>query len=77
METFNPKIGQIVSFKEVDLAYDPLCWPYIEILIHDEIKKEALFGTMKGCEECFTTISLVDFAQDILPNATDLKYAQA
>ena len=30
-ETSNPNFGIILRFEEVELARDPLCWPYIEI----------------------------------------------
>ena len=34
-ETANPNFGQIISFPEIDLPKEPLCWPYIEISIRD------------------------------------------
>lgn len=35
-ETHNPNFGTTVRFEGVELAADPLCWPYLEIQIDDE-----------------------------------------
>jgi hypothetical protein len=37
-ETANPNIGEIVEFKDVVLANEPLCWPYLQVQISDESK---------------------------------------
>lgn len=73
--TCNPNFGKIVPFKQVELAKEPLCWPYIEILVDDAVRDEGIFS-MGGCEDCFTTISLVSFAKDIV-GGHDLLYADA
>jgi len=42
------------------------------------VKEEAMaFLSFRGSEECFTTISLVDFAEKILENDVTFRYAQA
>lgn len=59
-KTSNPNFGDLVVFEEVNLPREPLCWPYIEIQVRDQIKDDFLaFG---GCEDCFTTLSLLEFA---------------
>jgi len=73
--TANPNFGEFARFRNVQLAKEPLCWPYIEILVDDAIRDGALFG-FSGCEDCFTTISLVTFAKDIV-SGHDLMYAEA
>lgn len=59
-ETANPNFGRIISFPEIDLPMEPLCWPYIEISIRD-LQSDG-FLAFGGCEECFTTLSLLEFA---------------
>ena len=76
METSNPNFGEIVKFEKVKLVQEPLCWPYIEILVTDQVKEENMFG-IGGCEECFTTVSLVTFAKEIVGVGHDLLYAEA
>ena len=51
-----------------------MLWPYIEIIVEDEVKEKALIHSFSGCETCFTTISLVDYAADIL-SSKDFAYA--
>ena len=34
--------------------------------IEDEVKEKALIHSFSGCESCFTTISLIDYAQNLL-----------
>jgi len=75
-ETANPNIGQIVEFKDVVLANEPLCWPYLQVRIADESKTQALISSLaSGCEDCFTTISLIEYAEDLI-GEYDAKYAQ-
>jgi hypothetical protein len=63
----------MVEFKNVKLAYEPLFWPFIEVKIEDLSKKEAfLFGD--GCEECFSTISIIEYGKDLM-NEVDVIYA--
>jgi len=57
----------------VELAREPLCWPYIEIIVKDLEKEEALIHSFSGCENCFTTIPLIDFAGDLVGDM-DLVY---
>ena len=71
-ETVNPNFGACVPFKDVELVKEPLYWPFLAILITDEVKENGGFG---GCETCFTTISLLDFADKILYEK-DLIYAK-
>ena len=73
--TSNPNFGRMVQFNNIQLVKEPLCWPYIEILVDDAVRDDAFsFG---GCEDCFTTISLVSFAKDIVGSGHDLMYADA
>lgn len=75
-ETSNPNIGEIVEFKDVDLSNEPLCWPYLLVEIVDEAKTEALISSLAGgCEDCFTTISLIEYAEGLI-GEYDTKYAQ-
>ena len=39
-------------------------WPYIQISIIDEGGKNKLGIKKKGCENMFTTISLIDYCYD-------------
>lgn len=73
-ETANPNFGKIIPFRNVKLQREPMLWPYIEIIVEDEVKEKALLVAFSGCETCFTTISLVDYAQDIL-SSKDFAYA--
>ena len=73
IETSNPNFGKMISFANVELVKEPLCWPYIEVLIDDQAG--GMFGG--GCEHCFTTISLVSFAKEIVGMGHDLLYADA
>jgi hypothetical protein len=59
VNTVNPNFGDIIVFKEVELPCDPLLWPQLEIEIWDE---GYMMGLMGGCEYCYTTISLFEFA---------------
>ena len=72
-KTKNPNFGQIIEFKNVKLAREPLFWPFLLVQIADK-GKEGLFGD--GCEECFATISLIDYAKDFI-NEIDMLYAKA
>jgi len=72
-KTKNPNFGQIIEFKNVKLAKEPLFWPFLLVRIADK-EKESLFGD--GCEECFTTISLIEYAKDFI-NEIDMLYAKA
>lgn len=64
--TVNPNFGSVIPFKDVELVAEPLYWPFLAITIIDEAG---------GCETCFTTISLLDFADKILFEK-DLIYAK-
>jgi hypothetical protein len=72
-KTKNPNFGQIAEFKNVKLAREPLFWPFLLVRIADK-EKENLFGD--GCEECFATISLIEYAKDFI-NEIDMLYAKA
>lgn len=43
------------------MTKDPLLWPYIEVRVRDLYKEENVFSFGKGCEDSFTTLSLIDF----------------
>ena len=63
--TNHPNFGKKVSFKDVPLKKEPLIWPYLSIAIEDLAGKGIGF-IRKGCETCYTTISLITFAEEIL-----------
>lgn len=72
-ETNCPNFGNIFTIPNVQLATEPLFWPFIEIKVIDDVRKNAMIHSFKGCEACFTTISLIDFADEIMEDA-DLTY---
>lgn len=74
--TYNPNFGVIHTFSDVQLVKEPLCWPYIQIMVRDLEKDEALIHSFSGCESSFTTISLIHFAGDLL-EVHDLEYTKA
>lgn len=51
--------------ENVELAKEPLAWPFIEILVDDKVREDNLFGA-GGCEDTFTTISLLSYAKEIV-----------
>jgi len=60
-----------VHFSGIQLEKEPLFWPFLEIQVSDEAK-----GTFsKGCETCYTTISLISFAEGILTDE-EIRYAK-
>ena len=63
LDKFNPNFSYQIKFNEVELYKDPLMWPYIQINVVDQGSKK-LVGGKKGCENTFTTISLLDYFQD-------------
>lgn len=69
-ETYCPNFGQVVPFKEISLPSDPMLWPFIEISVTDLCRKDNFFNKLfkNGCEDSFTTLSLVDFQDDICSN---------
>lgn len=68
----NPNIGKIVTFEKVILPREPLCWPYLEIQITD--KANGFLSS--GCDDFFTTVSLLDFAPENLLKPRELIYAK-
>ena len=74
--TSSPNFGFQVQFKKIDLAEDPLLWPYLEVHVYDELKAKP-FNFGAGCEACFTTISLLDFADGLVSNFDQLNYCKA
>ena len=74
--TYNPNFGVIKKFENISLSKEPLCWPYIQIKVIDLEKEEALVHSFSGCEECFTTISLIHFVDELL-DLHDLEYTKA
>lgn len=76
-DTRNPNFGDIIEFPGVVLPKELLCWPYIEIKVKDNGQNKFLGIKFSGCEECFTTISLIDFAHKLIDLDQDIIYAQA
>lgn len=77
LQVHSPNFARIVTFNDVILYEEPLFWPYIQIQMKDKAKEEAFISAFAaGCEESFTTISLVDFAKDLL-SEYDIIYAKA
>ena len=56
----NPNIGQTIKFTGIMLPIDPLLWPMLEVQISDQQ------SLLSGCESCYTTIPLFEYATDIL-----------
>lgn len=61
-QTASPNFGLLHTFKNVKLPTDPLYWPYLEVLVTDRHRSNTVFHFGAGCEDCFTTISLLDYA---------------
>ena len=77
--THNPNISDGVKFEKVVLQMCPLLWPYLVIEISDDVSKGQIFGALnkKGCESSFTTVSLIDYAdEDIFFDVRGYKYAK-
>lgn len=72
VNTKNPNIGRIVKFEGIRLPFEPLLWPQLEVQITDEGNVLGL----SGCEQCYTTIALFNFASDFLTEK-DINYARA
>lgn len=76
-DIYNPNLGTISIFENIKLPHEPLCWPFLELKVYDRNKKDAFIEAFAGgCEDCFTTISLIDYAEEILPQG-DFIYARA
>lgn len=74
----SPNFGKIIVYRNVQLPNELLIWPYLEITVKDKEKKNLnnlknLFN--KGCEECYTTLSLIPYAMDMGVSARDIRYA--
>jgi hypothetical protein len=67
----NPNFGMIKTFENIELTFEPLLWPMLEITISDD---STVFG-VGGCEECYTTIPLFEFADSIL-SEEDIKFSK-
>lgn len=66
-DPFSPNFGVVETFKKVELAKEPLSWPFLEITVHDAAKKGALLGALAGgCETSHTTVSLIEYAENII-----------
>ena len=72
IDTQNPNFGSVVRFKNIKLPFEPLLWPLLVVNITDEGNVIGL----GGCETCYTTITLFDFAQDILTDK-EINFAKA
>jgi len=68
----NPNFGEIMLIEGLQLPQETLLWP----LLHIEIRDEGLALGMGGCETCYATISLMEFADQILEEE-DIDYAKA
>ena len=77
--THNPVFGQIISFEGVNLLKEPLLWPFIEIIVKEEGKSKSVWSKVvsSGVEECYTTISLLDYTQNLHSSELDVEYAKA
>ena len=81
-ETQNPNFGQIIRFKKVKLMREPMLWPYIEIIVEDEVKEKALIHSFSGCgcvrnllhNHLLGQVDYSDYAADIL-SSKDFAYA--
>jgi len=58
----NPNITKFIQFENIKLPFEPLLWPLLEVDITDEGNMLGL----GGCEACHTTITLFEFATDLL-----------
>ena len=58
------------------MAAEPLFWPYLVVKVEDEVKEKALIHSFSGCESCFTTIPLIDYAHELL-DESQLIYEKA
>lgn len=75
--TWNPTFSKLVEFENVELVWEPLFWPYITVQLVDKAREDALIKAfVPGCEQCFTTISLLDYANDEIIPELDLLYAR-
>ena len=77
--THEPNIGEYVELKGIPLEQEPLLWPFITVSIKDRAQTKLIgIGGKKGCEECFTTLSLLGYAADAgLIQDEELFYAHA
>ena len=62
LDTKNPTFGKIITFEKIKLLREPLLWPQLVINVYDD---GIIFG-IGGCETCFTTIPLFEYATDLL-----------
>ena len=60
-----PNIGEHVELEGIPLEQEPLLWPFITVSIKDQAQTKLIgLGGKKGCEECFTTLSLLGYAAE-------------
>ena len=55
-------------------------WPFIEIRIGEFGANGGglkLFGFKSGCESCYATIPLIDYADNLTDNTLDIQYCKA
>ena len=79
-KTTCPNFGKIITIKDIILTKEPLFWPYLTVQIIDLAKQDALVsGWAAGCEQCFTTISLIDYIdpKDEILEEKDIYFARA
>lgn len=58
LDSRNPNFGSIMAFKNVELPFEPLLWPQLEITVVDEGNS---FG-LGGCEQCYAIFPIFEFA---------------
>lgn len=64
LDKLNPNFSDNIVFAEVELYKEPLMWPYIQISVVDKGGK-GYVGTTKGCENTYTTISILDYVDTL------------
>lgn len=65
--TYNPTFQKKVTFSNINLTAEPLLWPFLVVKI-TEYQSEGMMGNFlgsKGCEDCFTTMPLIDYGLDM------------
>ena len=60
LDKCNPNFASKITFKDVELKKEPLMWPQLQINVVDKGGK-GYVGSKRGCENTFTTISLLDY----------------
>ena len=64
MDKHNPNFASKITFSNIELFKEPLMWPHLQIQVVDKGKK-GVVGSKKGCEQTYTTISILDYVDDL------------